>query len=272
VRRDGTSTLSGRQINGLTQGSYYGNDASNATNYPIVRLESTSSPHVYYCRTTNFSTMGLQTGTAVHSCSFTVPSTVPLGSYRIVVVANGIASASQNISVSLDGLKGLKVEIKEKAEVAENVKDLVDVRVKRNPDIDLKITENLELIRHFEEQWVETVRKVAQSVDEAAGELSRTFIGVEERPFVGVPEPLVEELTPRKITAAEARRAREKKVFADGGVGKVGSREMEEFHRLVHELFKSGGNEIEVTRPRTVKKSTAKSTKSTARTTRRKRS
>ena len=75
-----TYTLSGRQINGLTQCAYYGNDATQATNYPIVRLESTTSSAVYYCRTSGFSTMGLQTGTIVHTCEFTVPASVPLGS------------------------------------------------------------------------------------------------------------------------------------------------------------------------------------------------
>ena len=60
VRRNHTYTLLGRQMNGLTQCVYYGNDATQATNYPIVRLESTTSSNVYYCRTSAFSTMGLR--------------------------------------------------------------------------------------------------------------------------------------------------------------------------------------------------------------------
>ena len=71
LRRGHTHTLYGRQINGLTQCVYYGNDATQATNYPIVRLESKTDSTVVYCRTSNFSTMGLQTGTVVHNCQFT---------------------------------------------------------------------------------------------------------------------------------------------------------------------------------------------------------
>jgi len=248
VRRGKTYTLFGRQINGLTQGSYYGNDASNATNYPIVRLESTSSSSVYYCRTSNFSTMGLQTGTAIHSCSFTVPSSVPIGSYRIVVIANGIASAGRNISVTTKRFKELKWEIKEKAELIENLKHIIDTRMKRIPDIDLKINEEIELFRRFEEEWVQTVRNVAVNIDQAADELSRTFIGPSERPFVGVPEPLVEKLVPEKTSAAEARRHREKMVFGDGRIGRVVSKEIEEFHDKIHGLYRSKGEEIVVAR------------------------
>ena len=246
VRRGKTYTLSGRQINGLTQGSYYGNDASNATNYPIVRLESTSSSDVYYCRTTNFSTMGLQTGTVIHSCSFRVPTSVPLGAYRIVVIANGIASAGRNISVTTKQFKELKWEIKEKIEVIENLKELVDVRVKRIPDLDLKINEDLDIYRRIEEEWVRKVRDLAASIDASAAEVSRTFIGPEERPFVGIPQPIIEEIVPRKISAAEARLAREKIVFADGRTGRAGSRAIEEFHDRVHELYRSKGEEIRV--------------------------
>lgn len=244
VRRGRTYTLFGRQINGLNQGSYYGNDATNATNYPIVRLESTTSANVYYCRTFDFSTMGLQTGTVVHSCSFTVPSSVPVGSYRIVVIANGIPSAGRNISVTNKFFKELKWEIKEKFEVTENLKEIIDTKLKRIPDIDIKINEEIDFIRRFEEQWVQTVRDLAINMDQTHAELSRTFIGPKERPFVGIPEPIVEDLVPRKVSEEEARRHREKVVFADGRTGVSLDKEIEEFHDRVHELYRSKGEEI----------------------------
>lgn len=246
VRRGKTYKLYGRQINGLNQGSYYGNDASNATNYPIVRLESKSGPDVYYCRTSNFSTMGLQTGTVIHSCSFRVPSSVPLGAYCIVVIANGIASACKNISVTPKWFKELKWEIKEKAEIIENLKEIIDTKMKRIPDIDLKINEEIDFFRRFEDEWVQKVREVATGIDEAAAELSRTFIGPEERPIVDLPQPVIEELIPRKIPAEEARRAMEKIVFADGRLGRKGTKEIEEFHDKIHELYRSNGEEIHV--------------------------
>jgi hypothetical protein len=250
VRRGKTYTLFGRQINGLNQGSYYGNDASNATNYPIVRLESTLSPNVYYCRTSSFSTMGLQTGTVVHSCSFTVPSSIPLGPYRIVVIANGIASAGRHISVTIKPFKELKWEIKEKAEIIENLKEIIDTRIKRVPDLDLKINEEIDFFRRFEEEWVQTVRDVAVNVDQAVAELSRTFISPEERPFVGIPEPLVEALVPRKISEEEARRFQDKMVFADGRIGTAVSVEIEEFHDKIHQLYRSKGEEIVMKAPK----------------------
>jgi hypothetical protein len=248
VRRGRTYTLSGRQLNGLNQGSYYGNDASNATNYPIVRLESTTSAGVYYCRTSNFSTMGLQTGTTIQSCSFTVPSSVPLGSYWIVVIANGIPSAQRKVSVTNKFFKELKWEIKEKQEIIENLKDIIDTRNKRIPDIDIKISEEIETLRRFEERWLENVREVAQHMDESAAELSRAFIGPEERPFVGIPEPEIEKIVPREISAEEAERQTQKIVFADGTIGRSTSTEMEEFHQQLHRIHLSGGDEIGVRR------------------------
>jgi hypothetical protein len=244
VRRGNTYTLSGRQINGLNQGSYYGNDATNATNYPIVRLHSTTSGSVYYCRTSNFSTMGVQTGTAVHSCSFTVPSSVPLGGYHIVVIANGIASAGRAISVTIKRFKELKWEIKEKAEIVENLKELIDTKIKRVPDIDFKINEEIDFLKRFEEEWVQTVRNVALNVDEANAELSRTFIGPAERPFITIPEPLVEELVVPKVSAAEARRGQQKIAFVDGRKELAVSKEAEQLHELIHNLWRSGGKEL----------------------------
>ena len=62
---------------GLTQCVYYGNDATQATNYPIVRLESESASLLLPDSTTR--PWGLQTGTVIHSCSFTVPAATPTG-------------------------------------------------------------------------------------------------------------------------------------------------------------------------------------------------
>lgn len=244
VRRGRTHTLRGRQINGLTQGSYYGNDASNATNYPIVRLESKTSSHVYYCRTTNFSTMGLQTGTIIHSCSFTVPGSVPLGAYCLRVIANGIASACKTVTVTNKLVKELKVEIKEKLEIVEQIKEIVDTKIKRVPDIDIKINEGFEVLGRIEEQWLTQLRETAQTIDEAAADLSRTFISPDQRPFVGIPEPEIETPQPRKISKEEAERETEKIVFADGTVGRSTNKELDAFHEQLHNIHLSRGAEI----------------------------
>ena len=87
-----THTLQGRQINGLSQAVSYGDDATMATNYPIVQIRNDISGRVFYCRTFNHSTMAVNTGKAIHSTQFTVPFGAELGGWNITVIANGIAS------------------------------------------------------------------------------------------------------------------------------------------------------------------------------------
>lgn len=87
---DGSYHLEGLQLNGISQGSGYGDDNQNATNYPIIRL--TSGSNVYYARTYNWSSTGVVTGDTPVSTEFTVPANVPLGEYSLFVVANGISS------------------------------------------------------------------------------------------------------------------------------------------------------------------------------------
>ena len=232
------NTLFGRQINGLSQCVYYGNDATQATNYPIVRLESTTDSRVVYCRTFNFSTMGLNTGTVVHSCRFIVPAGTPLGAYRLRVIANGIPSRACRVTLSRKILKELKFEIKEKNEIIEIDKRIQDVQ-KRVPDIlDQKlIREEFELLGRREEEWLDNIRTWATQFDRAQQELARAFIRPEERPEVGpVPEPELEALEPRKISEEEAKRAQKKRAFIDGREEQAVSRELEEVRLKVHNL------------------------------------
>jgi hypothetical protein len=94
-------TLSGTQLNGLSQAVSYGDDAQTATNYPLVRLRNPATGAIVYCRTSGHSTMGVATGSAVVSTTFTVPASLPPGSYRLSAVANGIASAEVAVTVDL---------------------------------------------------------------------------------------------------------------------------------------------------------------------------
>lgn len=248
VRRGRTYRLSGRQINGLTQCVYYGNDATQATNYPIVRLEA--GGQVYYCRTSAFSTMGLQTGTIIHHCDFTVPNTVPLGNYCLRVIANGIASACRNVGVTNKWFKELKFEIKEKSEILENLKEIRDVNVKRLPDIDdiKRIREGFELdiFDRVQDEWVKNVSSLALNVDRANEELSRSFITPDERPVVGPPAAVVEALKPPRISAEQVRLGQEKRAFNDGRKELAVSREAEAYHRAVHAISLTGGKEIKL--------------------------
>ena len=54
VNPDNTYTLSGTQLNGLSQGAAYGDDVQGATNFPLVKILNSSTSHVFYARTTYF--------------------------------------------------------------------------------------------------------------------------------------------------------------------------------------------------------------------------
>ena len=95
-----TYVISGQQINGLSQAVSYGDDAPAATNYPIVRLTKTGGTDVRYLRSFDFSTLGVATGTATHSCKVQVPANVTPGQYKLAVIANGIASDSLDVQVA----------------------------------------------------------------------------------------------------------------------------------------------------------------------------
>lgn len=96
-----TYAISGTQFNGLSQGAAYGDDAQSATNYPLVRMTNQATGHVFYARTHDHSTMAVATADAIVSTFFDVPANVELGDSDLVVVANGIASASILVTISL---------------------------------------------------------------------------------------------------------------------------------------------------------------------------
>jgi hypothetical protein len=97
-----TYQVAGTQFNGLDQGSYYGDEFQNATNYPLVRITNGMTGHVFYAKTHNHSTMGVATGNATVSTNFDVPCNIEGGKSTIQVIANGIQSAGVNVGVSSD--------------------------------------------------------------------------------------------------------------------------------------------------------------------------
>jgi hypothetical protein len=103
IRPGHTYRISGTQFNGLSQAAVYGDDASSATNYPLVRISNPATGKVVYCRTHNHSTMGVATGGDLVSTHFDVPSDLEPGPSELVVVANGISSKPQRIVVRCDG-------------------------------------------------------------------------------------------------------------------------------------------------------------------------
>jgi len=93
-----TYQVKGTQLNGVSQGAYYGDDAQMATNYPIVRVTNVASGHVVYGRTWNMSSMSVTPGKS-SSASFSVPVGVETGASTLSVVANGIASAPVSVTI-----------------------------------------------------------------------------------------------------------------------------------------------------------------------------
>jgi hypothetical protein len=100
VTRGQTYQISGTQFNGMSQAVGYGDDYQAATNYPLVRITNRATGHVFYARTHDHSTMGVATGTTTVSTSFEVPGGTEAGAADLVVVTNGIPSASVAIVVS----------------------------------------------------------------------------------------------------------------------------------------------------------------------------
>jgi Tol biopolymer transport system component len=94
--------LTGTQLNGLSQAVGYGDDLQAATNYPLVRLTSKRSGHVFYCRTFEHSTMAVATGDAPVSTNFLVSDAVEPGPASLEVIANGIASDAVDVLVKPD--------------------------------------------------------------------------------------------------------------------------------------------------------------------------
>ncbi len=87
----GTYTLTGTQLNGISEGANYGDDAEMSSNFPLVRLTA-SNGRVYYARTFNWSSTGVATNSTPVTTQFTLPANLPEGTFNLTVVANGIAS------------------------------------------------------------------------------------------------------------------------------------------------------------------------------------
>ena len=56
---DGTYTLTGTGLNGISEGASYGDDNEMASNYPIVELTNESTGQTSFARTSNWSSTGV---------------------------------------------------------------------------------------------------------------------------------------------------------------------------------------------------------------------
>jgi len=92
------NVLYGKQLNGLSQGSNYGDDYQGDTNFPLVRLTNTSTGNVYWALTHDESTHSITPGVVMFT-KFDIPASVPNGTYKLNTVANGILSNPVVVSI-----------------------------------------------------------------------------------------------------------------------------------------------------------------------------
>ncbi|HUJ46773.1 MAG TPA: hypothetical protein VLV55_06545 [Rhizomicrobium sp.] len=100
VTRGQTYQVFGTQFNGLSQANAFGDEDETQTNYPLVRITNNATGHVFYARTHDHSTMAVATGSAIVSTNFDVSANIETGASTMVVVANGIPSASVAVTVN----------------------------------------------------------------------------------------------------------------------------------------------------------------------------
>jgi hypothetical protein len=96
----GVFELTGTQINGQSEGAAYGDDDQMNENFPIVRLQNPAIGKVYYCRTTNWSSVSVGGGYEPETVDFTLNPAVTKGSYELTVVGAGIASQPARIEIT----------------------------------------------------------------------------------------------------------------------------------------------------------------------------
>jgi hypothetical protein len=93
-----TYSLSGMQLNGLTEGAYYGDDYSSATNYPIVQITNRATGHVFWGNTHDRDNVNITPDSTIITTQLDVPAALESGTSDLVVIANGIPSASVEVN------------------------------------------------------------------------------------------------------------------------------------------------------------------------------
>jgi Divergent InlB B-repeat domain/PASTA domain len=97
-----TYTLSGLQLNGLSEGAAFGDDYQMSTDYPLVQITNDGSGDVAYARTSGMTNRSI--AAKAPSCTnFTLPSGIGTGASELRVIANGIASAPVPVTVGAGG-------------------------------------------------------------------------------------------------------------------------------------------------------------------------
>ena len=97
---DGSYHVVGTGLNGISAGAAYGDDEQMNSNYPLIRMTNNATGTVYYARTYNWSSTGVQTGSKILTTEFTLPQGLPAGAYSLVALANGNPSTPTTFTYS----------------------------------------------------------------------------------------------------------------------------------------------------------------------------
>lgn len=92
-------TLTGKQLSGLTQGTFWGDEQQNTSNYGLLQIVNNSTKHVFYARVTGYSNTSIRPNSP-SSFSFTFDEKVENGPSSIRVIASGVSSAPIEVNIS----------------------------------------------------------------------------------------------------------------------------------------------------------------------------
>jgi hypothetical protein len=92
------NVLYGKQLNGLTENNAYGDDYMAATNYPLVQFTDVNNGNVYFAWTHDDSNHSIAQGT-IGFTKFDLNPSMPVGTYNMVVITNGIKSNAIRVGV-----------------------------------------------------------------------------------------------------------------------------------------------------------------------------
>jgi hypothetical protein len=97
-----TYQLAGLQLNGLSDGAAFGDDYQSSTDYPLVQITNDGNGAVAYARTFGMTNRSIAPN-APSCTNFTLPAGIAPGASELRVIANGIASAPEPITVGVGG-------------------------------------------------------------------------------------------------------------------------------------------------------------------------
>lgn len=95
----GIYQIAGTQLNGLSQGAAYGDDAQGASNYPIVLIVNNATGDHFFAKTSGFSTNSIAPGQS-STANFKVAPATEIGAATLFVIANGVRSSGSAVTIS----------------------------------------------------------------------------------------------------------------------------------------------------------------------------